>query len=204
VLSIARIRDLELRKRGRIRGAGKILVETALKEILVRCGAGEQGHGRAEFYLVDRAENVARGLGLDVEREPRAFPKPRAENWVGEIGLRLVQRSDRETDRHGAVSETRDLGKDEPHPVALLAPSLHLTTHLLIDRGLGVHEAFEIERVRDLRLLKPPRCSKAAPNSRCARLEQLAFDLNRDRHCDRGASSGAQYECISTPCSSSG
>jgi hypothetical protein len=62
---------------------------------------------------------------------------------------------------------------------------------LLVDRRLRGDEAFKIERVRDLRLLKPPRRSKAAPNSRCARLEQLAFDLNRDRHFDRGESPGA-------------
>ena len=88
--------------------------------------------------------------------ELRAFPKPRAENRVGEIGLRLVQRGDRETDRHGALSEAGDLGKDEPHPVALLPPSLQLLANLLVDRRLRVDEAFEIERIRYLRLLKPP------------------------------------------------
>src|SRR5580704_2054505 len=199
MLSIARICDLDLRKRGRIRGAGKILVDATLKEVFVRRGAAEQGHGRTKFYLVDRAEDVACDLGLRVERELRAFPEPRAENAVGKIGFRLVQRRDRETDRHGALSEARDLGKNEPHPMALLPPDLQLLANALVDRRLCVDEPVEIKRVRYLRLLKPPRRSKAAPNSRCARLEQRAFDLNRDRHCDRGASPGAQYGCISTP-----
>ena len=51
---------LELRKRGRIRGAGKILVDATLKDVVVRRGPREQGHGRAEFHLVDRTEDVAR------------------------------------------------------------------------------------------------------------------------------------------------
>jgi len=38
-------------------------------------------------------------------------------------------------------------------------------THLLVDRGLGVHEPLEIEPVRYLRLLKPPRRPKAPLNS---------------------------------------
>jgi hypothetical protein len=67
--------------------------------------------------------------------------------------LRLVRRGDREADRHRALSEAPDLGKDEPHPVALLPPSRHFPTHLLVDRRLRLDEAFEIERVRYLRLL---------------------------------------------------
>ena len=63
-----------------------------------------------------------------------------------QISLRLVQRGDGETDRHGALSEAGDLGKDEPHPVALLPPGLQLPTHLLVNRSLGVHETLEVER----------------------------------------------------------
>src|ERR1700733_3280759 len=147
---------LELRQRRRIRGAGKILVDAALKEVLVRCGPGEQGHGRAELHFIDPTKNVARGLGLHVERELRTFPKPRAEDRMGEIGFRLVQRGDREPDRHGALSQTGDLGKDEPHPVALLPPSLQLLANVVVDWLLRVDEAFEIEPVRYLRPLKSP------------------------------------------------
>ena len=71
----------------------------------------------------------------------------------GEIGFRLVQRGDREADRHRALSGARDLGKDEPHPVALLPPDLELPTNLVVDKRLCVHEAFEVERVRYMRLL---------------------------------------------------
>jgi hypothetical protein len=144
---------------------------------------------------------TSRALALHVERELRAFPEPRAKDRVGEIGFRLVQRGDREADRHGALSEARDLGKNEPHPVALLPPDLQLLANALVDRRLCVHEPLEIKRVRYLRLLKPPRRSKAAPNSVCARLGQLAAGLNSDRQCDRGTSPGAQYGRISTPCS---
>jgi hypothetical protein len=73
---------------------------------------------------------------------------------MGEIGFRLVQRGDREPDRDGALSETDDLGKDEPHPVALLPPGLQLLANVVVDWPLRVDEAFEIELVRYLRLLK--------------------------------------------------
>ena len=100
------------------------------------------------FISSIEAEDLARGSALDVEREPRALPQPRAEDRVREIGLRLVERGDREADRHGALSEARDLGKDEPHPVALLPSGLKFPTHLIVDRRLRVDEAFEVERIR--------------------------------------------------------
>jgi hypothetical protein len=49
VISVGRICGLEHRKRGRIRAAGKILVDAALEQLFIRRGPGEQGHGRAEF-----------------------------------------------------------------------------------------------------------------------------------------------------------
>src|SRR5580698_537892 len=144
---------LKPRGRGRIRGAGEIFVEAAQKDVFVRRSPREQGHGRAEFHLVDRPEDVARASAFNIEREPRALPEPRAEDRMGEIGFRLVQRGDREPDRHGALSEAGDLGKDEPHPVALLPPDLQLLTNFVVERRLRVDEAFEIERVRHIRLL---------------------------------------------------
>ena len=64
--------------------------------------------------------------------------------------------------------------------MALLPPSLHLTTHLLVDRRLRVDKAFEIERVRYLRLLKPPRRSKGAIHFPFARRERpVASALER-------------------------
>ena len=123
---------------------------------------------------------------------------------MGEIGFGLVQRGDREPDRDGALSEARDLGKDEPHPVAFLPPDLQLLANLVVDRPLRVDEAIEIERIPYPRLLKSPRCSKVAPNSGSPRLEHLASGLNCDRNCDRGAKSGRQYRRILTPLCSPG
>jgi hypothetical protein len=107
-----------------------------------------------ERNFVDRTEDFARRLAFNVERKLRALSNPRAEDRVGEIGFRLVQRSDRETDRHGALPETSDLGKDEPHPMALLPPNRQLPTNLLIDRRLRVHEPLEIKGIRHAQLLE--------------------------------------------------
>ena len=74
------------------------------------------------------------------------------------------------------------MGKDEPHPVALLPPSRHFPTHLLVDRRLRLDEAFEIERVGYLRLLSRRDFRGARLPLRA--LKQLTPGLNRDRHCD--------------------
>ena len=104
-------------------------------------------------------------------------------------------------DRHGAVSETRDLGKDEPHPVALLPPSRHFTAHLLVDLRLRVDEAFEVERVRYLRLLQTAATSRGpASNSRCKpnisilRISPTSFVLRRREAASKDASSGRSLE----------
>src|SRR5271155_648166 len=93
----------------------------------------------------ERAEYLPGGFSFNIKRQTRALPEPRAEDGVLQIGLRLVHRGDRETDRHGALSQTSDLGKDEPHPMALFPSSLKLPTRLLIDRGLRVDETLEVE-----------------------------------------------------------
>ena len=79
--------------------------------------------------------------------EPRAFPQARAEDRMSEIGPRLVERGDGEPDRRGALPEARDLGKDEPHPVALFPPRPKLPANLIIDGRLRVDEALQIESV---------------------------------------------------------
>ena len=139
--------------------ARKIFVEAALKDADLRRGLREQGHRRAELHLVDRAEDIPRSLAFNIERETGAFPQPRPKDRVREIGLRLVERGDREADRHRALAEACDLGKDEPHPVALLSPGLKFLTHSIVGRRLRIDEAFEVERIRHA----PPRkdCAEA-------------------------------------------
>jgi hypothetical protein len=50
----------------------------------------------------------------------------------------------RELPGHMTVSETLNLRKDEPHPMARLASIAQFGTHLIIDRILRVHETLEI------------------------------------------------------------
>ena len=49
VLTVGTRNQISLGNRGRVGAAGEILVDAALKEVVVRRGPGEQGHGRAEF-----------------------------------------------------------------------------------------------------------------------------------------------------------
>jgi hypothetical protein len=45
---------------------------------------------------------------------------------------------------HGAMTQTRQLWKDEPHPVGPLVSISQLLNDLAIDLSLGVHEPNEI------------------------------------------------------------
>ena len=55
--------------------------------------------------------------------DARALDEPRPELGVAQVGLCLLQRRDGKLPRHWTVSETSDLRKNEPHPMAgLLTP----------------------------------------------------------------------------------
>src|SRR5208282_5632760 len=62
-----------------------------------------------------------------------------------QIGLSLFSGRDCVFDRDGAPSQTSDLRKNEPHPVAPLRAGFEFREHSLKDRSLSEHEAFEME-----------------------------------------------------------
>ena len=65
---------------------------------------------------------------------------------MGEVGARLVERADGEMLGHRAVSEAGDLRKDEPDPMAALAPSTQLTEDGLVVAVLLRDEPLQIVR----------------------------------------------------------
>ena len=86
---------------------------------------------------------VSRRLTGVAEHQRHAFAQPRAEQRMGEIGPRLRPIGEGVADRHGAVPQPGDLGKDEPHPVAPLRPGAQFGEHLRPDPVLRGDEAFE-------------------------------------------------------------
>jgi hypothetical protein len=66
------------------------------------------------------------------------------ENWISQITPGLIHIADGISLSHGAIPQTRQLRKDEPHPVRLLASIDQLFNDLTIDLNLGVYEANEI------------------------------------------------------------
>src|SRR5258708_3915876 len=70
-----------------------------------------------------------------------------------QIRNRLRARADREMARGLAAAESGDLGKDEPHPMAALAPGAQLGDHVFIDWRLRIDEALEVERIAHTGLL---------------------------------------------------
>lgn len=45
---------------------------------------------------------------------------------------------------HWAAAKSVDLRKNEPHPMAALAPGTQLFTHGVVDRLLGIEEALQV------------------------------------------------------------
>ena len=63
---------------------------------------------------------------------------------MGDIGAGLVERRDRVPPRHVAVPQTGDLGKDEPDPMAGLAPAPELVERAGVRVLLRQHESIQI------------------------------------------------------------
>jgi hypothetical protein len=78
-----------------------------------------------------------------------------AKYWVSQIASSLIHVPDGISLSHGAMTQTRQLRKDEPHPVGSLVSISQLLNDLAIDLSLGVHEANEVS-------LSHRWCSKSA------------------------------------------
>lgn len=67
-----------------------------------------------------------------------------AQYWVSQISSSLIHIPDGISLSHGAMTQTRQLRKDEPHPVGSLVSVSQLVNDLAIDLGLSVHEPNEV------------------------------------------------------------
>src|SRR5580704_14430356 len=159
-------RPLEFCKGRPIRGAAEVLVEALPEHGGLASGAGEQGHRGAELQLIDNTKDLPSGSALDLERKPRAFQQPRPEHRMGEIGQGFVQRRDGEPNRRRALPESRDLRKDEPHPVALFPPCPKLLADFGVDGRLRLHEALQVKAVgHDRPRLASPSTRRSSPHA---------------------------------------
>src|SRR5262245_57494288 len=61
-----------------------------------------------------------------------------------QIGLRFIERRNRESSCRRTVSQTFDLGKDEPHPVTALLSRLKFRPHVLVNRILSADKPLKI------------------------------------------------------------
>src|ERR1022692_20583 len=97
-----------------------------------------------EFEVVRIAEDILYRPAIDRRDEARAFTQSRAEQRMVQVSLCFVARCDRILLRHSAASESFDLWKNEPHPMALLAARTQFARGLIVDAALGVDEALQV------------------------------------------------------------
>lgn len=112
---------------------------------VVAGGPGEERHRRTHLEIVGPAEDLGGRRALDPGDHPGAFPQPRAEHGVVEVGLGLRQRPDPVAVRSRAAAERPQLRKDEPDPVAAFAAAAQLVEHRVVDAILRFDEASKIE-----------------------------------------------------------
>src|SRR5262245_13216917 len=94
--------------------------------------------------MVWRAENFQRRLALVTYYEAHIMAQAVAKYRVSQITSSLIHIPDGISLSHGAMTQTRQLRKDEPHPVGQLVSISQLLNNLTIDFSLGAHEANEV------------------------------------------------------------
>ena len=101
-----------------------------------------------QLHCIDGAEDRD-GIALSRpgENGRHALAKSSAKERMLEIGLRLGERADGVAPAHGTLSKPRNLGKDEPHPVAALGAVSKLGQSFVEGFGLGLNEALQLERI---------------------------------------------------------
>lgn len=80
----------------------------------------------------------------NVEQKTGAFPEPRAQDRMGQVGAGLVEVANRIAPGGVAEAEAGDLGEDEPHPVGPFPAAFQFGEDLVVNRSLGCQEAVEV------------------------------------------------------------
>src|SRR3569623_3556281 len=101
----------------------EIFFNRFMKYAVSFCDLREEGHRGAELHVIGLAENVTHGFFANRVDQRGAFLQPPAEQWVSEIGRRLIARGNGEYLSHRAIAEALGLRKHEPHPVRSLLPA---------------------------------------------------------------------------------
>ena len=98
-------------------------IEDLVEHGLLAIAQGKQGHAGLQFHVVRSAEDLRRRLVGVSQQQSRAFDEAGAEYRVLQVFAGLLNRSQCESLRHRAAAESRDLGKDEPHPMDSFLPA---------------------------------------------------------------------------------
>ena len=168
----------------RIGGVAKEACQGTRKHRRCRGQGGEQRHAGAKFEIVRRGEDVVDRAGGSND-ELSALDEARAEYRLLQVGFSFAEAAKPIVLRHGTMPEAAQLRKHEPHPVAVFAPCLELTSNLRKHRGLGVDEARQVEGVAPRSRMRlayaAARDSAGAPSSRSAAVSSAPITMSRCR-----------------------
>ena len=119
-------------------------IEHFAENVVFVIAQGKQGHARLQFQVVGGTEDLRCRLVGVSEHQSRAFNESGADYRVLQIVIGLLNRRECESLRHGASAESRDLGKDEPHPMRCLLARLEFGEDAVIDGLLCENEVVEL------------------------------------------------------------
>ena len=135
-------------------------VEDPREDGLLGGGPMEQRHRRADLHRIERAEDLLRRPALERGHDRAHSRRRSTQGRVGEVGARLRERADGERLRRRAAPEARDLGKDEPDPVAGLAATAQLVENARVDVPLGARRSVRGRLTRADRTSRRPSCGQ--------------------------------------------
>ena len=127
--------------------AVEVFEQGAVEEGVVGGSGQKQGHAGPEFEIVGISENLFSASIVHVEHKLRTGSEPGTWGRVLQIGLGLIDGANGELLRHPTPTETGDLRKDEPDPVAGLSPGPQLIKDCVVDGLSGGEEAVEVVAV---------------------------------------------------------
>ena len=118
-------------------------IEDLVEHGLLVIAQGKQGHAGLQFHVVRIAKDLRRRLVGVFQQQSRAFDEAGAEYRIVQVFVGLLNRCNCELLRQRTAAESRDLGKDKPHPMRCLPARLEFGEDAVIDGLLCKNEVVE-------------------------------------------------------------
>src|SRR4051812_27914940 len=110
---------------------------------MVRRSCQEESEAGPKLHGIHAAEDVDGATVAEIAKQVAALDESRSQQGMCDVRLGLLQVSQSVQFGRRAATERRELRKDEPHPMARLAPGAQLGQDFIPNRGLRIDESVQ-------------------------------------------------------------